>query len=75
MDKKNITSLPVYNDMSHWQAYWYEGCDVSDHEVLERVARRFGLSSLTLLSSELASRNLRANTAEAAERGAFGVPR
>ena len=43
--------------------------------MLERVATQFRLSSSDLLSSDTASRNLRSNTAEAAHRGAFGVPR
>ena len=57
------------------QAYWDEGVDVSENSALQRVAGQFGLSSSKLLSSDVASRNLRANTTEAANRGAFGVPR
>ena len=56
------------------QAYWFEGSDVSEDSVLERVAAQFGLSSYKLLSSDTASKKLRSNTAEAAHRGAFGVP-
>ena len=57
------------------QAYWFEGRDVSEGNLLESVAAQFGLSSSSLLSSDTASMNLRSNTAEAAQRGAFGVPR
>ncbi len=56
------------------QAHWCEKRDLTDTSVLEDVAALFGLSSTQLLQSEDASFNLRANTSEAASRGAFGVP-
>lgn len=57
------------------QAYWYEDRDVADLAVLEEVAAFHGVNASQLVHSERASKILRANTAEAAGRGAFGVPR
>ncbi|XP_064398309.1 uncharacterized protein LOC135344945 [Halichondria panicea] len=62
--------------LSHalYRAHWYEKRDLTDSSVIEDIALPFGVSSRKLLQSEDASRNLRANTSEAASRGAFGVP-
>ena len=57
------------------QAYWCEDRDVADLSVLEEVAAPHGVNASQLVNSERASQVLRANTAEAAGRGAFGVPR
>jgi 2-hydroxychromene-2-carboxylate isomerase len=52
-----------------FRAYWVDGEDVSDPAVLERVGARFGVAR-----TEAARDVLRANTAEAAAAGVFGVP-
>ena len=57
------------------QAYWCEQRDVGDHAVLREVAAGHGVDAEALIHSDTASRQLRANTAEVAERGGFGVPR
>lgn len=57
------------------QAYWCDSKDVSDLEVLKEIAAPHGISATELVNSEEASQRLRANTKEAFERGAFGVPR
>ena len=57
------------------QAYWYEARDVSDIGLLEEVAAHHGVNASELVNSDSASKKLRANTKEAADRGAFGVPR
>lgn len=57
-----------------YQAHWCDQRDLTDPSVLEDIASSFGVSSREVLKSEDASRNLRANTSEAASRGAFGVP-
>ena len=43
--------------------------------VLQELASPHGVDASQLVNSDEASQLLRANTAEAAERGAFGVPR
>ena len=57
------------------QAYWCEQRDVGDHAVLREVAAGHGVDAEALSHSDTASQQLRANTAEVAERGGFGVPR
>ncbi len=48
---------------------------MSDVEVLQEIAAPHGVSATEIVSSEEASQLLRSNTKEAADRGAFGVPR
>lgn len=48
---------------------------MADLSVLQEVASSHGVDASQLVHSDEASQLLRANTAEAAERGAFGVPR
>lgn len=55
------------------QAYWFEGSDVSEDSILERVAAQFFNTSFSL-QTQPSSKKLRSNTAEAAHRGAFEVP-
>ena len=43
--------------------------------MLDDVVAQLGLNGRALIASESMSHTLRANTAEAAQRGAFGVPR
>ena len=43
--------------------------------MLDDVVAQLGLNGRALIASESVSHTLRANTAEAAQRGAFGVPR
>lgn len=59
----------------HLQAYWCEQKDVTQLDTLQEAVAPFGLMAADLLESDSASRILRANTSEAAQRGAFGVPR
>lgn len=61
--------------LSWLQAYWCEARDVADLSVLQEVASSHGVDASQLVHSDEASQLLRANTAEAAKRGAFGVPR
>ena len=56
------------------QAYWCHDRDVSDETVLASVSAPLGICAKQLMNSDEGSRVLRANTREAAERGAFGVP-
>ncbi|KAJ4992975.1 dsba family oxidoreductase [Stagonosporopsis vannaccii] len=60
-------------------AYWAENQDVTDIEVLLKIARECGLSSASNLGAHSfadaqARKELETATAEAIERGAFGVP-
>lgn len=48
---------------------------MTDLTVLQDAVSPFGLSASSLLDSPAASQVLRKNTAEASQRGAFGVPR
>ena len=48
---------------------------MADLSVLQELATPHGVDASRLVNSDEASQMLRANTAEAAERGAFGVPR
>ena len=63
---------------SYWvcplQAYWQQQRDVTDMNTLQEAVEPFGLTASKLLEDPVASRILRSNTAEAAGRGAFGVP-
>ncbi len=43
-------------------------------DILQDAVSPFGMTAIEILKLDSASQNLRANTAEAAERGAFGVP-
>lgn len=60
-------------------AYWAENLNVTDTAVLLDIAKRSGIASASTLTAESfanapARRELEAATAEAIERGAFGVP-
>jgi 2-hydroxychromene-2-carboxylate isomerase len=62
-----------------FEAYWVTGRDVNDDEVLLQIARESGIASASRLGKESfkdadARRELETATAEAIERGAFGVP-
>lgn len=62
-----------------FSAYWFEGQDVSNTDVLLRIAKECGISGSTMLDAysfdDVQARGeLEAATAEAIERGAFGVP-
>lgn len=59
------------------QAYWQEGRNVEEVSELQSVADRCapGLDLPAMAKSAIGSSKLRANTQEAADRGAFGVPR
>ncbi len=48
---------------------------MTDPKILQDAVSPFGLNASELLDSPAASQILRDNTAEAAQRGAFGVPR
>jgi 2-hydroxychromene-2-carboxylate isomerase len=59
------------------RAYWAEGQDISQPEVLSAVAAALGLDGTALVAQtqEPAVKDaLRANTEEAVKRGAFGAP-
>ncbi|MCX4245919.1 2-hydroxychromene-2-carboxylate isomerase [Paraliomyxa miuraensis] len=58
---------------SLFDAYWVKGDDVADPRVLAEVAGRHGLAADAFAMPDLRE-GLRAATAEAAARGAFGVP-
>ena len=51
-----------------------ENKDLANMDVLAGVVAPLGVAGKELVSSESASALLRANTQEAADRGAFGVP-
>lgn len=57
-----------------YQAFWYQGRNLEEVSVLDDVVAQLGLNGRALIASESMSHTLRANTAEAAQRGAFGVP-
>jgi 2-hydroxychromene-2-carboxylate isomerase len=62
-----------------YQAYWVEGRDVSDDDVLLEIVRDSGISSAGQISKETfddakARKDLEATTMSAIERGAPGVP-
>lgn len=57
------------------QAYWADSKDVSDMSLLQEIGARFSVDAQQLISSPTSSATLRSNTKEAADRGAFGVPR
>lgn len=56
-----------------YRAYWERGQDISDRAVLAPIAAAHGLD-LRLIDRPAVKDALRDSTAEAAERGAFGVP-
>ena len=56
-----------------YRAYWVEHRDMTDRAVLAEIARRHGVDPAVIDSPE-ARQGLFDLTAEAAERGAFGVP-
>ncbi len=68
--------LPAYND-ALFAAMWREEKNVGDAQVLGQVVEAAGLDAAKLLARieepEVKER-LKANTAEAVERGAFGAP-
>lgn len=57
-----------------YRAYWVDGLDVADREVLTRLAAPFGLDPARVCADPAVREQLFANTAEAVERGVFGVP-
>ncbi|OAG11287.1 thioredoxin-like protein [Paraphaeosphaeria sporulosa] len=62
-----------------FEAYWVEGRDVSDGVELLKIVRESGIKSATGISEKTfgdasARRELEKATADAIERGAFGVP-
>lgn len=56
-----------------YRAYWVDGRDPADPELLTSVARNYGLPP-DAIGSDQARRQLRANTARAEADGVFGVP-
>lgn len=57
-----------------YRAYWVEGLDVADRAVLRAIAAPFGLDPDRVCADPAVREALFANTAEAVERGVFGVP-
>ncbi|KAH7064483.1 DSBA-like thioredoxin domain-containing protein [Paraphoma chrysanthemicola] len=62
-----------------FEAYWVTGKDVNDDEELLQIARESGIASANKLSKDSlndagARKELESATADAVERGAFGVP-
>lgn len=62
-----------------FEAYWVEGRDVNDDRELLKIVQESGIKSATQLSERTftdasAKQELEKATAEAIERGAFGVP-
>jgi 2-hydroxychromene-2-carboxylate isomerase len=59
------------------RAYWAEGADIAQPEVLVAIANGVGLDGAALLAQtqeQAIKDQLRANTDEAVKRGAFGAP-
>lgn len=63
--------VPLTHEL--YRLYWVEGADVTDRAVLAAAARRHGVDPGVIDSPE-ARQGLFDTTAEAAARGAFGVP-
>lgn len=67
----------VYTECDPPQAYWCENADVESVTVLQQIADsiHWEVSVGTVIGSDQVKGHLIANTKEAAQRGAFGVPR
>ncbi|ORX95886.1 DSBA-like thioredoxin domain-containing protein [Clohesyomyces aquaticus] len=87
--RKTVNALRLLYHVPHKQrpalskalfkAYWVEGRDVSNSEVLLSVARESGIKGAMMLTEAafedlVASQALESATADAIDRGAFGVP-
>ena len=62
---------------SLYPAMWVDGRDLSDLDVLGELIEAAGLSStayLAAIDTDAVKDRLKANTQEAADRGAFGAP-
>lgn len=57
------------------KAYWADSKDVSDMALLQEIGAQYAVDALQVIKSPESSQTLRSYTQEAAERGAFGVPR
>ena len=60
------------------QAYWQDGYNLEEPDNLQAILNKTSLSELNaqkMALDSLNSQQLKANTEEAASRGAFGVPR
>jgi 2-hydroxychromene-2-carboxylate isomerase len=73
------TTGELRENLTHalYQAYWREGRDIADHAVLEDAGTRVGLPAertREVFGYPDLKERLRAATAEAVERGVFGVP-
>lgn len=72
-EERRVLSAKLYS------AYWIEGRDVSDDNVLLQIAKESGIASSEKLgewcfSDAKAKKELEQSTADAIARGAFGVP-